>query len=273
MNIAKRFADPSVQKSVTVNLALVDRLDELIHELELYLVQTAKVDDVQTYHRLQTIPGVGKVLALVLLYEMHDVSRFETRRAVLVVRAAGALSARVGREKAGLGREEDRQCALCAGPSPRRRACSCGPASGRKKWKQKQAAQRGEGKALAILAARLARAVYHMLRKGEAFDEAALLGGAVRSDTYGFLFPVPPGGEPCQRLIFDKRGRTCVWQTCSICLVSPPRPVTANGCGDPVRCMARGRRAAGRLRPTWARACGIALAAALAATFWTCGSP
>jgi hypothetical protein len=39
-------------------------------------------------------------------------------------------------------------------------------------WKQKQAKKRGEGKALAILAARLARAVYHLWRKGEAFDEA-----------------------------------------------------------------------------------------------------
>src|SRR5262245_32291116 len=76
MHIPQRFADPSVQKSAAVNLALVDRLDELIGELELYLVRTAKVDDVQTYHRLQTIPGVGKVLALVLLYEMHDVGRF-----------------------------------------------------------------------------------------------------------------------------------------------------------------------------------------------------
>jgi hypothetical protein len=40
-----------------------------------------------------------------------------------------------------------------------------------KAWKQKQQKKRGEGKALAILAARLARAVYHLWRKGEAFDE------------------------------------------------------------------------------------------------------
>src|SRR5438067_508702 len=77
MDIAKRFADASVQKSAAVDLALVDRLDELVGELELYLTRTAKVDDVQTYHRLQTIPGVGKVLALVLLYELHDVGRFD----------------------------------------------------------------------------------------------------------------------------------------------------------------------------------------------------
>src|SRR5947208_2758513 len=76
LQVAERFADPSVQKSAAVDLALVDRLDDLIGELELYLTRTAKVDDMQTYHRLQTVPGVGKVLALILLYEMHDVQRF-----------------------------------------------------------------------------------------------------------------------------------------------------------------------------------------------------
>ena len=40
-----------------------------------------------------------------------------------------------------------------------------------KAWKKKQEKKRGEGKALAILAARLARAVYHLWRKAEAFDE------------------------------------------------------------------------------------------------------
>src|ERR1700752_2944140 len=53
MNIAARFADPSVQKSAAVDLAVVERLDELIGELELYLVRTAKVDNVQTFYRLR----------------------------------------------------------------------------------------------------------------------------------------------------------------------------------------------------------------------------
>jgi hypothetical protein len=50
-----------------------------------------------------------------------------------------------------------------------------------KKWKQKQAAQHGEGKALAIVAARLGRAVYHILRKRAAFDEARFWDGASSS--------------------------------------------------------------------------------------------
>jgi transposase len=67
LSIAERFADPSVQHNAAVDLALIDGLDQQIAALELYLVRSAKVDDVQMYHRLQTIPGVGKVLALVLL--------------------------------------------------------------------------------------------------------------------------------------------------------------------------------------------------------------
>ena len=60
-----------------------------------------------------------------------------------------------------------------------------------KQWKQKQAAQRGEGKALAILAARLGRTVYHLLRKGEAFDEARFWGGPSQ--------PAPTGSSSLSR--------------------------------------------------------------------------
>src|SRR5262249_34493499 len=76
LKLAERFTHPSVRKNVETDLTLIDYYDDLIGDLELYLTRTAKVDDVQTYHRLQTIPGVGKVLALVLLYEIHDIRRF-----------------------------------------------------------------------------------------------------------------------------------------------------------------------------------------------------
>jgi transposase len=183
MNIAERFADTSVQKSAAVNLALIDRLDELIGELEMYLTRTAKVDDVQTYHRLRTIPGVGKILALILLYEMHEVQRFDNAGQFL----SYARLVRCGHESAGkklgsggkkIGNAHLRWAFAEA-------ACLFLRGSERaKKWKQKQASQRGEGKALAILAARLGRAVYHMLRKREAFDEDRFWqGGTSRAGT------------------------------------------------------------------------------------------
>jgi transposase len=51
LNIPERFADPSVQKSAAVNLAMIDCLDEQIADLELYRTRTAKVDNVQGSQR------------------------------------------------------------------------------------------------------------------------------------------------------------------------------------------------------------------------------
>jgi transposase len=67
MDIAQRFADPSVRQSAAADLARIDALDVQIGTLELYLTRTAQVDDVQTFHRLQTLPGVGNILAPILL--------------------------------------------------------------------------------------------------------------------------------------------------------------------------------------------------------------
>ena len=183
MDIPARFSDQSVQKSAACDLAVIDCLDQQIAELELYLTRTAKVDDVQTYHRLRTIPGVGKVLALILLYEMHEVQRFDSAGQFLsYARLVRCLHESAGK-KLGTGGKKIGNAHLRWAFAEA--ACLFLRASERaKKWKQKHAAQRGEGKALAILAAKLGRAVYHMLRKREAFDEERFWqGGTSRTGT------------------------------------------------------------------------------------------
>jgi transposase len=74
--VAERCADPAVQKSIEVDLALITYDDELLRDLELTLVKTAKHHDAQTLYLLQTVPGIGTILSRVLLYEMHDIERF-----------------------------------------------------------------------------------------------------------------------------------------------------------------------------------------------------
>jgi transposase len=74
--VAERFSDPAVQKSMAVDLALIGHYDRLLTDLELGLVKTAKAHEAQTFYRLRSIPGVGKLLALVRLYEIHDIRRF-----------------------------------------------------------------------------------------------------------------------------------------------------------------------------------------------------
>src|SRR3989454_11977048 len=74
--VAERFLEPAVQKSIEVDLALIGFYDQLLRDVELTIVQTAKQHNAQTLYRLQSVPGIGKILSLVLLYEIHDITRF-----------------------------------------------------------------------------------------------------------------------------------------------------------------------------------------------------
>jgi transposase len=180
LNIPQRFTDPSVQHSAAVDLAVIDVLDEQIGKLELYLTRTAKVDDVQTYHRLQTIPGVGKVLALVLLYEIHDIARFDSEGQFLsYARLVRCAHESAGKQLGSGGRKIGNAHLRWAFAEA---ACLFLRQSERaKKWQEKQLKKRDEGRVLAILAARLARAVYHLWRKEEAFDETRFWQGQATS--------------------------------------------------------------------------------------------
>jgi len=169
--VAERFTDPSVRRTVEVDLDLVDHLDESIAELERYLTRTAKVDDVQTYQRLRTIRGVGPILALVLLYEIHDIRRFETVGQFLSYARLVRPDHESAGKKKGFGNKKignahlkwvfsEAVCLLLRGNPTAQR------------WQAKREKKHGKGKTLAILAAKLARAVYHMLRRQEAFNAA-----------------------------------------------------------------------------------------------------
>jgi transposase len=74
--VSERFPDPAVQKSIAVDLALIDHYDQLLRDVELSILTTAKQHNANTLYLLRTVPGIGEILSLVLLYEIHDLQRF-----------------------------------------------------------------------------------------------------------------------------------------------------------------------------------------------------
>src|SRR3970040_1589694 len=74
--VEEHFPDPSVRKTIEVDVSLIAHYDQLLGEVELYIIRTAKAHDVQTFSRLQSVPGIGQILALVILYEIQDIARF-----------------------------------------------------------------------------------------------------------------------------------------------------------------------------------------------------
>ncbi len=76
--IVDRFDQPSVQKNMEVDLEMIEAYDRILIPLEREIIKTANGHDALSYNLLKTIPGVGRILALVMLYEIENIQRFET---------------------------------------------------------------------------------------------------------------------------------------------------------------------------------------------------
>ena len=167
-DVAERFTDPEVRKSIETNLALLDHYDRLLTDLELHLTRTAKVHDVNAFYRLRSVPGIGKILALVLLYEIHDIRRFPSVQDFVsycrLVKCAkesdgkhdGYSGAKIGNAHLKWAFSEAAVLCLHGNPAAQRSVA-------------RLTTQHGKAKALTIFAHKLARAVYSMLRRGHAF--------------------------------------------------------------------------------------------------------
>ena len=169
LKITDRFADASVRKSIELNLRLLDALDDLLGDVELYLERTVKLDDADTFYRLRSIPGVGKILALVFLYEIHDIHRFASEGMFLsYARLIRPRKTSAGKVKGGGGAKIGNAHLKWAFSEA---ACLLARESDQaKRFLARQQKKHGKPKALGILAARLGRAVYQMLRQKKAFD-------------------------------------------------------------------------------------------------------
>ena len=167
--VAERFAQPAVPKSIEVDLALITYYDQLLSDLELSIVKSAKHHDAKTCYRLRSIPGVGKILALVLLYEIHDIRRFPSVQDF----ASYCRLVKCARESAG---KRDGNSGTKIGNAYLKWAFSeaavlflrNNPAG--QKHLARLEKKHGKGKALTILAHKLARAVYYMLKRETVFD-------------------------------------------------------------------------------------------------------
>ena len=181
------MSDPSI----TFDLRRIDFYDGLLNESNWRSCVTRSFTTRTRFVCSIPVPGVGKILALVLLYEIHDISRFPSVQDFvsycrLVKPKEIRLSSPLNAFSRGTGLAD-----LCAresiafvlghalymkaihGGKAWKRRCSSSATIRRDRgtwpaWKKKT---HSKGKALTILAHKLARAVYYyMLRRNEAFD-------------------------------------------------------------------------------------------------------
>jgi transposase len=167
--LADCFTDPIVRTTIEADLQLCSVFDTLIRDLEKKIEQEARLDDPTSLVLLHSIHGVGKILALTLLYEIHTIERFArvqdfSSYCRLVKPDHTSAGKRVGSGGAKIGNAHLKwafsEAAVCfLHRNPRGQA-----------FIKRLRKRYGPGKALSILAARLGRATYFMLKQGRPFD-------------------------------------------------------------------------------------------------------
>jgi len=162
-------ASCSFERPLVQGYDLPAKLDQRIRELELHRVHRAKQHDAQAFQRLRSVPGIGKVLALTILYEVHDVARFERVQnflsyARLVKCEHSSAGKKLGTGGAKIGNVHLKWAFSEAAVFFLRN----NPAG--QKHLRRLAGRHGKAKALSILAAKLGRAVDFMLKRGRAFE-------------------------------------------------------------------------------------------------------
>ena len=172
--VAEHFPDPSVRKSIEVDLALIDLYDGLITALELTIVREATQHDGDAFHRLRSVPGIGKVLGLTILYEIHDITRFDRVQefasyARLIKCTKESAGKTLGTGGAKMGNVHLKWAFSEAAVTVLRHN------TGGKTLLARLEKKHGKGKALSILAHKIGRAVYDMLSRRTVFSMETFL--------------------------------------------------------------------------------------------------
>jgi transposase len=158
-----------VQKNIDVDLALIDYYDRVIRDLDHQLMTATQPHDPQTLARLRSVPGIGPIFSLVLLYEIHDIHRFprvqDFASYCRVVKCAhesageryGTSGHHIGHVHLKWAFSEAAVLFLVDNPPGQ-------------KYYERLEKTYGPGKALTVLAHKLARAVYAVLKRQTTFD-------------------------------------------------------------------------------------------------------
>jgi transposase len=166
---------PVRQLALENELALVRHFDEQINTLETQLQRLTKEVAGRDYTLLKSVPGIGQYLGLTLLYEIGDIERFPSVKDFLsycrLVKGTVASAGRIkGLRGAKLGNPYLRWAFGEAAVIAKRDHQLIGPLAQRLEARFNG----NKFKANTVLAIKLARAVYFMLRNKTVFDAERL---------------------------------------------------------------------------------------------------
>jgi transposase len=173
--VVEQFEEPCVQKMIHADLAVIEAYDPIIAKMERDIISMANHHDPVAYALLKSIPGIGRILGLVILYEIETIKRFPSvQDFVSYCRLVKCTKESNGKTYSSSGKKignshlkwafSEAAVLFLKGNEPG------------KQYLNRLTNKHGKGKALSILAHKMGRAVYFMLKNKQAFDQKKFLG-------------------------------------------------------------------------------------------------
>lgn len=174
--LRERFDDPIVQRNIDMDMAILDFYAKELAQVEWFVEKQAKNHNPVYLELLKSVPGIGKILSLTILYEIGDVLRFESvqkfasysRLVKCKAESAGKTYGTQGNKigNAHLKWAFSEAAVLYLRGNDKARA-----------YLNQLQKRMSKAKALSALAHKLGRCVYFMLKNKTVFDEERFLKG------------------------------------------------------------------------------------------------
>ena len=168
------FPDPVVQRNIDLDMALLDSYAKELRKIEWFISQQAKQHKPIYFKLLNAIHGIGPILSLTIIYEIGHIDRFENVQkfasyARLVKCKAESAGKSYGTQGNKIG-NANLKWAFSEAAALHLRGNDKA-----KNYIQQLQKRMSKAKAMSVLAHKLGRCVYYMLKKEKPFDELRFL--------------------------------------------------------------------------------------------------
>ena len=173
--IAINFDDEHTQKSIDSDLKLIGEYDQIIRNLEVYILEHTRKYWRQELNILQSIHGIGDIIALTILYEMENIERFPTvGEFVSYSRLIRCSHESAGKKYLGSNKKIGNPYLKRVFGEAAVFAVKFNPNI--QKYFDRLTNKKGKPKAYGIISRKLAQAIYYMLKTKTVFNEKLFLG-------------------------------------------------------------------------------------------------
>lgn len=169
------FDDKTIQTNIDLDLNLISDINAQLSKIEWYIEKQAKQHNPVDFYLLNSIPGVGQILALTIIYEIGDIARFDSvQKFASYCRLVKCKAESAGKSYGTQGNKIGNQHLKWAFSEAAVLYLRGNEKA--QKYLVKLQKKMSKAKALSALAHKLGRCVYFMLKNKKVFDETRLLG-------------------------------------------------------------------------------------------------